>query len=275
VTDRYDYDAFGNILSQVGGTSNVYLYSGEQNDPNLGFYYLRARYLNQVSGRFLSMDSVDGDFTDPRSLDRFSYVSNDPVDTTDPSGNFGLPDVVAFNLMADFGLINPSVQAGVNSVLSSFITPHGSPLSSPWTITSAFAPIRINPVNGKLRPHNGIDLIKEDANGANITFGQPVLATGDGQVESAGTCPGFGNLIIIAHTLKPNALGSPCQGGSGPFRYETWYAHNLYFNVAPWSFVHKGDTIAFADSTGTVTRPHVHYEIHDFGVPIDPLPFLF
>src|SRR5215469_17270912 len=47
ITDRYDYDAFGNIISQVGTTPNVYLYSGEQNDPNLGLYYLRARYLSQ------------------------------------------------------------------------------------------------------------------------------------------------------------------------------------------------------------------------------------
>jgi YD repeat-containing protein len=37
VTDRYDYDAFGNIISQVGTTANVYLYSGEQSDPNLVF----------------------------------------------------------------------------------------------------------------------------------------------------------------------------------------------------------------------------------------------
>src|SRR5205807_182275 len=41
VTDQYDYDAFGNIISQAGSTPNVYLYSGEQNDQNLALYYLR------------------------------------------------------------------------------------------------------------------------------------------------------------------------------------------------------------------------------------------
>jgi hypothetical protein len=56
VTDRYDHDAFGNIISQIGSTPNVYLYSGEQNDPNLGFYYLRARYLSQSTETIL----VDG-----------------------------------------------------------------------------------------------------------------------------------------------------------------------------------------------------------------------
>ena len=51
MTDRYDYDAFGNIISQSGATPNVYLYSGEQVDPNLGFYYVRARYVNPPTGR--------------------------------------------------------------------------------------------------------------------------------------------------------------------------------------------------------------------------------
>src|SRR5205823_6899594 len=52
VTDRYDYDAFGNVIGQAGTTPNAYFYSGEQLDPNLGSYYLRARYLSQSTGRF-------------------------------------------------------------------------------------------------------------------------------------------------------------------------------------------------------------------------------
>ncbi|MGH9762798.1 MAG: hypothetical protein ACREAC_18400, partial [Blastocatellia bacterium] len=56
VTDTYDYDAFGILIHQTGSTSNVYLYSGEQFDPDLGFYYQRARYLNMASGRFWTSD---------------------------------------------------------------------------------------------------------------------------------------------------------------------------------------------------------------------------
>ncbi len=48
VTDTYDYDAFGNLIYRSGTTANDYLYSGEQFDANLGFYYLRARYMNTV-----------------------------------------------------------------------------------------------------------------------------------------------------------------------------------------------------------------------------------
>jgi RHS repeat-associated protein len=93
VTDRYDYDAFGNIISQVGSTPNVYLYSGEQNDPNLGFYYLRARYLNVSTGRFVTMDTFGGDRQSPLSLHKYLYSSGNPVNRIDPSGRLDLTEL--------------------------------------------------------------------------------------------------------------------------------------------------------------------------------------
>jgi RHS repeat-associated protein len=55
ITDKYDYDAFGNLLNKTGSTSNNYLYRGEQYDSDLGLYYLRARYMNSLTGRFLAV----------------------------------------------------------------------------------------------------------------------------------------------------------------------------------------------------------------------------
>ena len=87
VTDRYDYDAFGNIVSQAGTTPNVYLYSGEQNDANLGLYYLRARYLSADRGRFSTADPIEGDLGVPLSWNQYFYAAADPTDKVDPSGN--------------------------------------------------------------------------------------------------------------------------------------------------------------------------------------------
>ncbi len=86
VTDRYDYDAFGNLISQTGTTPNNYLFAGEQFDPGLGIYYNRARYYDQRQGRFWSMDSAEDILADPITLHRYLFARNNPVTGIDPSG---------------------------------------------------------------------------------------------------------------------------------------------------------------------------------------------
>ncbi|MGH9762316.1 MAG: RHS repeat-associated core domain-containing protein, partial [Blastocatellia bacterium] len=87
VTDTYDYDAFGILIHQTGSTPNLYLYSAEQFDPDLGMYYLRARYMSSATGRFWTMDSFEGFGDDPLSLHKYTYCSGNPVTRADPSGH--------------------------------------------------------------------------------------------------------------------------------------------------------------------------------------------
>jgi RHS repeat-associated protein len=82
VTDTYEYDAFGNEVSSTGTTPNNYLYRSEQWDPDLGAYYLRARYYNPLTGRFLSADPEAG-----QGQRSYEYAGADPVNGLDPSGN--------------------------------------------------------------------------------------------------------------------------------------------------------------------------------------------
>jgi RHS repeat-associated protein len=86
VTDSYEYDAFGNSFTKVGTTPNNYLYRGEQFDSDLGLYYLRARYYNPATGRFLSRDPLVGQSWDPKSLHKYLYAGGDPVNAEDPTG---------------------------------------------------------------------------------------------------------------------------------------------------------------------------------------------
>jgi RHS repeat-associated protein len=86
VTDSYEYDAFGNSFTKVGTTPNNYLYRGEQYDADLGLYYLRARYYNPATGRFMGRDPENGKFTDPKSLHKYLYAGGDPINGFDPTG---------------------------------------------------------------------------------------------------------------------------------------------------------------------------------------------
>ena len=60
--------------------------SGEQYDLDLGLYYLRARYYNTMTGRFVSMDPENGIPTDPKTLHKYLYAGGDPVNAKDPTG---------------------------------------------------------------------------------------------------------------------------------------------------------------------------------------------
>lgn len=93
VTDSYTFEAFGTLSASTfdepnGPTTNNYLYTGEQYDPNVGFYYLRARYYDQAVGRFTSRDPYESQVADPGTLHRYLYVGANPLDRVDPSGLF-------------------------------------------------------------------------------------------------------------------------------------------------------------------------------------------
>jgi RHS repeat-associated protein len=102
VTDTYTFDAFGVLLASAGSTPNSYLYSGEQVDANVGFYYLRARYYNQAVGRFLTMDPLQGTSSDPQSLHKYLYGAGDSVNRLDPSGK----EFFAVSLLATLNIMN-------------------------------------------------------------------------------------------------------------------------------------------------------------------------
>jgi RHS repeat-associated protein len=89
VTDQYEYDAFGNEFTVSGGsnTPNEFMYRGEQYDSDLGLYYLRARYYNPLTGRFMSRDPEDGNTADPNTLHKYLYANGDPVNMEDPTGH--------------------------------------------------------------------------------------------------------------------------------------------------------------------------------------------
>jgi len=97
IVNRYRYDEWGNILNQSETVQNEFKYAGQSYDTENGLYYLRARYYDPRAGRFVSKDSVEGEITNPLSLNLYTYVQNNPINYVDPSGHvsIGLRDTVS------------------------------------------------------------------------------------------------------------------------------------------------------------------------------------
>ena len=90
------------LIISLGTVDNKYLFTGEQYDNNVGFYYLRARYYNQNNGRFVNLDVFQGLQFEPITLHKYLYANGNPANIIDPSGNVGFGEF--FSCSEDKGI---------------------------------------------------------------------------------------------------------------------------------------------------------------------------
>ncbi len=81
------YYAFGNIRSTTGTTPTDFGFTGQRRDASAGLMYYGARYYDATLGRFVSADTIVPQAGNPQGLNRYSYVGNNPLKYTDPSGH--------------------------------------------------------------------------------------------------------------------------------------------------------------------------------------------
>lgn len=98
VQNSYAYSAFGEIKTANKTVANDFKYAGEQYDEETGLIYLRKRYYDPETGRFISKDAYPGQVEQPQTINPYPYTRNNPVNRVDPLGladTSGLPDLGA------------------------------------------------------------------------------------------------------------------------------------------------------------------------------------
>jgi RHS repeat-associated protein len=107
ILDSRNYDPYGNSFGVVGTTQTGYGFTGELLDGG-GLLDLRARRYNAGLGIFASLDPFEGLEDEPMSLNGYSYVHGNPINLTDPNGQF--PTIVV-------GAVVGAIAGGISSAV--------------------------------------------------------------------------------------------------------------------------------------------------------------
>ncbi|MFK8012943.1 MAG: RHS repeat-associated core domain-containing protein, partial [Marinicellaceae bacterium] len=83
---RYEYDAYGNLLTQAGSSEQPFGFTGHQFDQDTSLYYANARYYDATTARFNREDPLAGNQQTPPSLHRYLYANANPTVFIDPDG---------------------------------------------------------------------------------------------------------------------------------------------------------------------------------------------
>jgi murein DD-endopeptidase MepM/ murein hydrolase activator NlpD len=129
------------------------------------------------------------------------------------------------------------------------LVPYRKPVVGEIEFTSGFG-VRVDPFVGRPAMHTGLDF--------RAAMGDPVRATANGKVVSAGWSGGYGRMVEIDH-------------GNG---LSTRYGHLSAINVNVGQSIKIGQVVGEVGSTGRSTGPHLHYETRIDGEAVDPQKFL-
>ena len=126
------------------------------------------------------------------------------------------------------------------------------PVEQRYAVTSPFGD-RTDPITHVYRLHAGVDLAMLPGPG-------PVVAADAGTVVRSGPFGGLGNEVTLQHA----------DG------VQTLYGHmaRIAAGLTPGTRVEAGQVLGEEGSTGASTGPHLHFEVHVNGSPVDPVPFM-
>jgi RHS repeat-associated protein len=124
---HFEYGAFGTTryADATCTFSPSNRYTGQILDEDTGLYYYNARYYDPELGRFVQADTIVPEPSNPQTLNRYSYVLNNPLAHTDPSGHGAIGKFLKF-LGGVLGGILGAIPSGMKAFNQFF---RGTPLA--------------------------------------------------------------------------------------------------------------------------------------------------
>ena len=230
-----------------------------------------SREIGELHGRLVSLSDTITQISQRDA--RIRVLANlEPIDPQVQEAGIGGPGTGDLSLSGLTGLTRRSAEVRVdlgalirraNLLASSFkeaadsLSVHTARLAATPSImptqgwlSSAFSAMREHPILHLARPHEGIDV--------SAPMGSPIEAPAAGVISDAGWETGYGNTVTINHG----------------FGIVTKFAHASKILVKVGQRVSRGQRIALVGNSGLATGPHLHYEVHVNGRPVDPLKYV-
>lgn len=251
-TFHRDGDQF-TAIKQVFQPDRVTTYKHSSIDSSLFVASQRAGLPDNLTMRLAQIFQWDIDFVlDIRPRDEFFVLFEELYF----EGEFvGYGDILAAEFVNQ-GRRYRAVQYQTQSGRKDYFTPDGISMRKAFLrapvefskISSRFNMRRLHPVRKTVRPHRGIDYA--------APIGTPILAAGDGRINTATRNRANGRYIIINHGQQ----------------FVTKYLHLSKFarGIKAGKRVKQGQVIGYVGATGLVTGPHLHYEFLVNGVHMNP-----
>ena len=217
-----------------------------------GSFYSSAMQAGVTQAQILLIDQLLGSQLnfrrDLRAGDRFSVIIGHEMTSSESTGKTRIEALsLERSTRTHYAFLHDNgnyYDENGESVTPAFLR---LPTKKRYRVSSHFNPRRLHPVTGRIAPHNGVDLA--------TPTGTPILSTGDGIVARIGNHPYAGKYIDIDH------------GGT----HTTRYLHLHKILVRKGAAIEHGQKIALSGNTGRSTGPHLHFEFHINGRPVDPL----
>ncbi len=251
-TFHRDGDQF-TAIKQVFQPDRVTTYKHSSIESSLFVASQRAGLPDNLTMRLAQIFQWDIDFVlDIRPGDEFFVLFEELYF----EGEFvGYGDILAAEFVNQ-GRRYRAVQYQTQSGRKDYFTPDGISMRKAFLrapvefskISSRFNMRRLHPVRKTVRPHRGIDYA--------APIGTPILAAGDGRINTATRNRANGRYIIINHGQQ----------------FVTKYLHLSKFarGITAGKRVKQGQVIGYVGATGLVTGPHLHYEFLVNGVHMNP-----